>query len=84
MIKYVVLMIGLLLLPSCKESESESDITKEMRDYISNNVDGSYGFFERNIVKEHIDGFSWKSDIYRIQHQLYMYASQRRTVLANS
>ncbi|OUO18722.1 hypothetical protein [Bacteroides sp. An322] len=84
MIKYVVLMIGLLLLSSCKESESESDITKEMRDYISNNVDGSYGFFERNIVKEHIDGFSWKSDIYRIQHQLYMYASQRRTVLANS
>lgn len=84
MIKYVVLMIGLLLLSSCKESENESDITKEMRDYISNNVDGSYGFFERNIVKEHIDGFSWKSDIYRIQHQLYMYASQRRTVLANS
>ena len=41
MIKYVVLMIGLLLLSSCKESESESDITKEMRDYISNNVDGS-------------------------------------------
>jgi len=51
MIKYVVLMIGLLLLSSCKESESESDITKEMRDYISNNVDGSYGFFERNIVR---------------------------------
>ena len=28
MIKYVVLMIGLLLLSSCKESESESDIHK--------------------------------------------------------
>lgn len=55
-----------------------------MKNYISNNVDGSYGFFERNMVKEHIDSFSWKSDIYRIQRQLYMYASQRRTILANN
>lgn len=77
-------MIGLLLLSSCKENESESFITKEIKNYISNNVDGSYGFFERNIVKEHIDSFSWKSDIYRIQRQLYMYASQRRTILVNS
>lgn len=83
MIKYVVLMIGLLLLSSCNENESESFITKEMKNYI-NNVDGSYGFFEHNMVKEHIDSFSWKSDIYRIQRQLYMYARQRRTVLVNS
>ena len=75
-------MFGLLLFSSCNENESESFITKEMKNYISNNVDGSYGFFERNMVKEHIDSFSWKSDIYRIQRQLYMYASQRRTILA--
>ena len=62
----------------CNENESESFITKEMKNYISNNVDGSYGFFERNMVKEHIDSFSWKSDIYRIQRQLYMYASQKK------
>lgn len=73
-------MFGLLLFSSCNENESESFITKEMKNYISNNVDGSYGFFERNMVKEHIDSFSWKSDIYRIQRQLYMYASQRRTI----
>lgn len=77
-------MFGLLLFSSCNENESESFITKEMKNYISNNVDGSYGFFERNMVKEHIDSFSWKSDIYRIQRQLYMYASQRRTILANN
>ena len=82
MIKYIVFMFGLLLFSSCNENESESFITKEMKNYISNNVDGSYGFFERNMVKEHIDSFSWKSDIYRIQRQLYMYASQRRTILA--
>lgn len=81
MIKYIVFMFGLLLFSSCNENESESFITKEMKNYISNNVDGSYGFFERNMVKEHIDSFSWKSDIYRIQRQLYMYASQRRTIL---
>ena len=84
MIKYIVFMFGLLLFSSCNENESESFITKEMKNYISNNVDGSYGFFERNMVKEHIDSFSWKSDIYRIQRQLYMYASQRRTILANN
>lgn len=84
MIKYIVFMFGLLLFSSCNENESESFITKEMKNYISNNVDGSYGFFERNMVKEHINSFSWKSDIYRIQRQLYMYASQRRTILANN
>ena len=51
MIKYIVFMFGLLLFSSCNENESESFITKEMKNYISNNVDGSYGFFERNMVK---------------------------------
>lgn len=87
MIKYVILLVELLLLSSCDyniESENESNITKEMRNYISNNIDGSYGFFECNMVKEHIDSLCWKSDIYRIQQQIYMYASQRRTIVANN
>ena len=48
MIKYVILLVELLLLSSCgynMESENESNITKKMRSYISNNVEGSYGFF---------------------------------------
>ena len=41
MIKYIVFMFGLLLFSSCNENESESFITKEMKNYISNNVDVS-------------------------------------------
>ena len=87
MIKYVILLVELLLLSSCgynMESENESNITKKMRSYISNNVEGSYGFFECNMVKEHIDSLCWKTDIYRIQQQIELYASQRRTIIANS
>ena len=36
MIKYIVFMFGLLLFSSCNENESESFITKEMKNYISN------------------------------------------------
>ena len=87
MIKYMILFVELLLLSSCDynmESGNESNVSKRMRDYISNNVDGSYGFFECNVVKEHIDSLCWKADIYRIQQQIYMYASQRRFVIVNS
>ena len=34
MIKYIVFMFGLLLFSSCNENESESFITKEMKNYI--------------------------------------------------
>ena len=49
MIKYIVFMFGLLLFSSCNENESESFITKEMKNYISNNVDGSYGSNDNGI-----------------------------------
>lgn len=86
MMKYIVLLVELLLLSSCNyiESENESNITKRMKIHIFNNVDGSYDFFECNMVKEHIDSLCWRTDIYRIQQQIYMYAKERRAILSNS
>ena len=85
--RYIVLLIELLMLASCNynmESKNESSITEKMRKHISDTVKDSYGFFECNVVKEHIDRFNWITDMYRIQKDIYLYASQRRTVIANS
>ena len=62
MIKYIVFMFGLLLFSSCNENESESFITKEMKNYISNNVDGSYGLLDPDMDKEHYDSLTCKSE----------------------
>ncbi len=85
MIKHILLIVGLLLLSSCSsDMDNKSNITKTMESYIIDHEDGSYGFFEINVIKEHTDCLNWKSDIFRIQKDVYLYASQRRIAIANS
>lgn len=87
--KYLVLFLSLSLsFFSCtKEEETEyenQDILEYMEKYIYETIKGSYGYFECITEKEQIDSLSWKSDLYLIQKDLYLYANQRRTVVVNN
>ena len=79
--KYLVLFLSLSLsFFSCtKEEETKyenQDILEYMEKYIYETTEGSYGYFECVTEKEQIDSLSWKSDLYLIQKDFYLYYIQ--------